>query len=104
MLKSEQSIAVELSTMEQRGVEALCTLEHIDRPKLIQELVEEGLRERLTRLYDEGKLTAGRAAEILGITPKEFMQLLDNKGILLKWDYESISEYLNELTPLQENP
>jgi predicted HTH domain antitoxin len=41
-----------------------------------------------------GKLTAGRAAEILGVRLREFLELLEREGVPVNWDSESVREYL----------
>ena len=96
MVQDEKSIVVtvRLSKRNLRRVEAVQALENIDRSTLVKELIEDGLRYRVVRLYEKGKLSAGRGAEILGISLREFLELLEHESIMVNWDSESIKEYL----------
>ncbi len=106
MTGSEESTAVTitLSAVVLRGVGAVCALEHIDRAKLLKELIEEGLCDRTIRLYETGKITASRGAEILGVSLREFMELLENRFICLTWDFEGVKEYLKGSCKIVEAP
>jgi predicted HTH domain antitoxin len=75
-------------------VEAVRVLEDVDRSTLIKEFIEDGLRRRVVDNYRRGKLTAGRAAEILGISLREFFEILEREGVPVNWDSESVKEYL----------
>jgi len=77
-----------------KRVEAVRVLENVDRSTLIKEFIEDGLRRRVIRLYQRGKLTAGRAAEILEIPLREFLEILEREDVPVNWDSESIKEYL----------
>ncbi|MBC7129885.1 UPF0175 family protein [Candidatus Bathyarchaeota archaeon] len=61
---------------------------------MIKEFIEEGLRRRIVDLYKKGTLTAGRAAEIAGVSLREFLEILEREGVPVNWDSESIREYL----------
>ena len=93
---SEKSavITVRLSRRDLERVEAVRALENVDRSTLIKEFVENGLRLRIISLYQTGRLTAGRASEILGISLREFLEMLERGGIPVEWDSESVKEYL----------
>ena len=56
--------------------------------------MEDGLRERVVRLYGKGRLSAGRGAEILGISLREFLKLLEHECVAVNWDSEGIKEFL----------
>jgi predicted HTH domain antitoxin len=75
-------------------VEAVRILEDVDRSTLIKEFIADGLRRRLVDYYQRGKLTAGRVAEILGISLREFLEILEREGVPVNWDSESVKEYL----------
>ena len=92
--KANTVVTIALSAVVLRGVGAVCALENIDRAKLLKELIQEGLCDRTIRLYETGKITASRGAEILGISLREFMELLENRFICLNWDSEGVKEYL----------
>jgi len=73
-----------------KRVEAVRTLENVDRSTLIKE----GLRRRVISLYQRGKISAGRAAEILGFSLREFLEMLEREGVPVNWDSKSVKEYL----------
>jgi len=93
---SEKStvVTVRLSSRDLKRVEAVRVLENVNRSTLIKEFIEDGLRRRVIRLYQSGKLTAGRAAEILEIPLREFLEILEREDVPVNWDSESIKEYL----------
>ena len=92
---SEKSvITVRLSRRDLERVEAVRALEKLDRSTLLKEFIEDGLRRRVIHLYQGGRLTAGRAAEILGISLREFLEMLEREGVPVNWDSESVKEYL----------
>jgi predicted HTH domain antitoxin len=87
-------VTVRLSKRDLERVEALRRIEDVDRSTLIKEFIEDGMRRRIVDLYRRGKLTAGRAAEILGVSLREFLELLEREGVSVNWDSEGIREYL----------
>lgn len=94
MAEKSAVVTVRLSKRDLARVEALRVLEGVDRSTLIKEFIEDGLRRRVVNLYERGKLTAGRAAEILGVSLREFLELLEREGVPVNWDSEGIREYL----------
>jgi predicted HTH domain antitoxin len=42
--------------------------------------------------YSDGKISEGRAAEILGISLREWYDLLERKGVPIKWDDNAFSD------------
>jgi predicted HTH domain antitoxin len=95
---SKQSlvITVRLSKRDLERVEAVRSLENVDRSTLLKEFIQDGLRRRVVRLYEKGKLTAGRAAEILDISLREFLETLEKEGVPVNWDSAVFREYLRE--------
>jgi predicted HTH domain antitoxin len=87
-------VTVRLSKRDLNRIETLRAIENIDRSTLIKEFIEDGLRRRVVNLYQKGKLTAGYAAEILGIPLREFLEILEREGIPVNWDSEGVKEYL----------
>lgn len=87
-------VTVRLSKRDLERVEALRVLEDVDRSTLIKEFIEDGLCRRVVALYQKGKLTAGRAAEVLGVSLREFLEMLEREGVPVNWDSESVREYL----------
>ena len=47
------------------------------------------LQQEVLRQYSTGKISAGRGAEILGISLREFLDLLEREGIAINWDSEA---------------
>jgi len=94
MMEKSAVVTVRLSKRDLERVEAVRVLEDVDRSTLIKEFIEDGLRRRVVDNYRRGKLTAGRAAEILGISLREFFEILEREGVPVNWDSESVKEYL----------
>ena len=78
MIEDEKStvVTVRLSKRNLRKVEAVRALENVDRSTLFKEFIENGLQERVVHLYEKGKISSGRGSEILGISLREFLELL----------------------------
>jgi len=87
-------VTVRLSGRDLERVEAVRTLENVDRSTLLKEFIEDGLRRRIIHLYQKGILTVGRAAEILEVSLRQFLEILELEGVPVNWDSESIKEYL----------
>lgn len=94
MLGKSTVITVRLSRRDLERVEAVRDLENVNRSTLLKEFIEDGLRRRVTRLYRKERLTARRAAEILGIPLREFLEMLEREGVPVNWDSEIVKEYL----------
>jgi predicted HTH domain antitoxin len=87
-------VTLRLSKRNLGRVEAVQALEKVDRSTLFKEFIEDGLRDRVIKLYVNGKLSAGRGAEILGVSLREFLELLEKKSVAVNWDSEAIKAYL----------
>jgi len=94
VVEKSSVVTVRLSRRDLKRLEAVRALEKVDRSTLFKEFIEDGLRHRVVRLYDEGKLSAGRGAEILGVSLREFLELLEREGVAVHWDSEGVKEYL----------
>ncbi|MEM3088091.1 MAG: UPF0175 family protein [Candidatus Bathyarchaeia archaeon] len=94
MTEKSAVVTVRLSKRDLERVEALRVVEDVDRSTLIKEFIEDGLHRRVVDLYRKGKVTAGRAAEILGVSLREFLEILEREGVPVNWDSEGIHEYL----------
>lgn len=94
MSEKSSVVTLRLSKRDLHRIEALRSLEKADRSTLFKEFIEDGLRKRAVTLYSEGKLSAGRAAEILDISLREFLELLEQECVPVNWDSASIKEYL----------
>ena len=47
------------------------------------------LQQEVLRQYSTGKISAGRGAEILGISLREFLDLLERKSVAINWDSDA---------------
>jgi predicted HTH domain antitoxin len=93
---SEQSniVTLRLSKRALQRLEDIRTIEKTDRSTLVKEFIEDGLRKRTVRLYNAGKLSAGRAAEILDISLREFFELLEQECVSVNWDSANVKDYM----------
>ena len=89
-------VTIRLSKRNLQRVETLRTLENVDRSTLIKEFIEDGLRQRTATLYEKGKITAGKGAEILGISLREFLELLEQKCMVVNWDSETLKTQMQQ--------
>src|SRR3989304_8821454 len=93
MVEKSSVVTLRLSRRDLKRLEAVRALEEVDRSTLFKEFIEDGLRQRVVRLYGEGKLSAGRGAEILGVSFRGFLELLEREGVAVNWDSEGVREY-----------
>jgi len=94
VLKKGAVVTIRLSRQDLRRMEAVRALEKVDRSTLLKEFIEDGLRRRVIHLYGRGRLTAGRAAEVLGVSLREFLEMLEKEGVPFNWDSEGVRDYL----------
>jgi len=94
MLEKGTVITMRLSRRNLERIEAVRAFENIDRSTLLKEFIEDGLRRRVVYMYQNGKLTATRTAEILGISLREFIEVLEKEGTPVNWDSAVIKDYL----------
>ena len=94
MVEKSSVVTLRLSRRDLRRLEAVRALEEVDRSTLFKEFIEDGLRKRVVRLYGERKLSAGRGAEILGVSLREFLELLERECEAVNWDSEGVRDYL----------
>jgi predicted HTH domain antitoxin len=94
MVEKSSVVTLRLSSRDLKRVEAVRALEKVDRSTLFKEFIEDGLRQRVIRLYGKGKISVGRGAEILGVSLREFMEFLERERVPINWDSDGIKEYL----------
>jgi len=94
MTEKSAVITMRLSRQELERIEALRALVDVDRTTLLKDFINDGLRRRVVQIYEKGKLTAFKAAEILNISLREFLEVLEKEGIPINWDWDSTREYL----------
>jgi predicted HTH domain antitoxin len=87
-------VTVRLSPPDLERIEAVRTIEKVDRATLLRDFIEDGLRRRVIDIYRDGKLTASRSAEVLGVSLREFLEMLEGEGVPVNWDAESVKSYM----------
>jgi predicted HTH domain antitoxin len=86
-------VTVRLSRRDLERIEAVRTLETVERSALLKEFIEDRLSRRVVGFYQDGKLTSGRAAEILGVTLREFLEVLEKAGVPVNWDSDGARSF-----------
>lgn len=94
--KMTSIVTVRLSKPDLKRIEELRRVENVDRSTLIKMFIDEGVRKRVVDLYRQEKLTVGRAAEILGVSLREFLEILEKEGVPVNWDIAGIREYMRD--------
>ena len=94
MSEKSNVVTLRLSKRALQRLEAIRTIEKTDRSTLFKEFIEDGLRKKTIKLYSAGKLSAGRAAEILDISLREFFELLEQESISVNWNSANVKEYM----------
>ena len=88
-------ITMRVSPQDLERIETVRALENVDRTTLLQEFIEDGLRRRVIRLYQNGGVTAMKASEILGMSLRNFLEILEKEGIPVDWDSAAKKDYLS---------
>lgn len=73
---------------------AVQTLTDVDRTTLLRDFIDDGLVKRVLESYQEGKISVQRAADILDISLREFLGLLEKNGLPVSWDNVSVHDYM----------
>lgn len=94
MTEKTAVITLRLSPQELEKIEAIRSIQKVSRTSLIRDFIEDGLHRRVIDIYNDGKLTATKAAEILGISLREFLEILERTGTPVNWDSEIVKEYV----------
>jgi predicted HTH domain antitoxin len=94
MAQKTTIVTLRLSPREARRVSAVQALMDLDRTTLLRDFIDDGLRKRVLEFYREGKITVQRAADILGISLREFLGLLEKNGLPINWDSDSVHDYM----------
>jgi predicted HTH domain antitoxin len=94
MTEKNAVVTVRLSLPDLERIEAVRSIEKVDRATLLRDFIEDGLRRRVIDIYRDGKLTASRSAEVLGVSLREFLEMLEVEGVPVNWDAESVKSYM----------
>ena len=73
---------------------AVQSLTDVDRTTLLRDFIDDGLRKRVLESYREGKISVQRAADILDISLREFLSLLEKNGFPINWNSDSVHDYM----------
>lgn len=75
---------------------AVQELTRLDKATLLRDFIEDGLRRRVLGSYREGQITVQRAADILDISLREFLSLLEKNRLVINWDSDVIRDYMTK--------
>lgn len=77
-------------------IDMLAAVFHMDRSAVIRSIIDIGVRQKLIEYslnqYMQKKVSMGKAAEIAGISIREMLDILNEKGIPLHISQKSILE------------
>jgi len=62
----------------------------------LRDFIEDGMRRRVMESYRESQITAQRAADVLDISLREFLSLLEKSGVAVSWDSDLIRDYMTK--------
>jgi len=96
MAQKTTILTVRLSSKDAERIGAVQTLMEADRATLLREFIQDGLRKRVLEAYRGGKVTSHRAAEILGVSLRQFLDLLEKNGLEINWDSRVIRDYMRK--------
>jgi predicted HTH domain antitoxin len=94
MAQKTETVTLRLSPREARLVSAVQALTHLDKATLLRDFIEDGMRRSVLEFYKEGHITAQRAANVLDISLREFLSLLEKNGLPVNWDSDLTREYM----------
>jgi hypothetical protein len=96
MAQKTTIVTVRLSAREARRVVAVQQLTKLDKATLLRDFIEDGLRKRVLESYRTGGITAQGAAEVLDVSLREFLSLLEKQGVPVNWDGNLVREYMTK--------
>ena len=96
MAQKTEIVTLRLSPREAKRVSAVQALTHLDKATLLRDFIEDGMRRRVLESYGEGQITAQRAADVLDISLREFLSLLEKNGLPVNWDSDLIRDYMTK--------
>ena len=90
------------------GIEILSKEFHTNRTEIVKELIREGLelkmKKRALELYANRKVTLQKAAEIMGISIWEMLDVLRREEFHLDYGLEELEEDLEPILKLKLKP
>jgi predicted HTH domain antitoxin len=98
MVQKTRIVTLRLSAREAKRVAAVQELTHLDKATLLRDFIEDGLRNRVLASYRDGAVTAQVAADILDVSLREFLSLLEKDGIPVTWNSDAVHDYMTKLS------
>jgi predicted HTH domain antitoxin len=100
-MPATSTVSTRLNDAEVALIQSLAELEGCDRATLIKTLLRNGLehlrRERAVDAYRQEKVTLSRAAELAGLSPWDFLALMESAKVDLHYD---VSDFRDDLSRL----
>ena len=96
MAQKTAVVTLRLSAKDARRINSVQALTKADKATLLREFIEDGLRKRVLESYRDAKITSQRAAEILEIPLREFLDLLEKSGLEINWDAGVVRDYMKK--------
>lgn len=97
-MSESETICLRLSKETAKKLREIANKEKKDRSTLIREILEEGIEEKnieyAITLYQKGRITSWKAAQLANISLWNFYKLLTEKGILLQYSQQNLEEDL----------
>jgi predicted HTH domain antitoxin len=98
-MSETETICLRLPKETARKLREIANKEEKDRSTLIREIIEEGIEEKnienTIELYQKGRITGWKAAQLANISLWNFYKLLTEKGILLQYSQQDLENDLN---------
>jgi hypothetical protein len=94
MAQKTTIVTLRLSPREAKRVKAVQELTHLDKATLLRDFIDDGLRKRVLESYKDNQITAQTAADVLDISLREFLNLLEKNGVAINWDRDVVRDYM----------
>jgi predicted HTH domain antitoxin len=90
------TITTRVSEDLEKKIEKISHIEHLDKSAVIRRLlsnaVQEWLIDHVLMQYQQGKITIGRAARMVGIPLREMIAIASKKGIPFQYSLDDLRE------------
>ena len=97
-MSESETICLRLSKETAKKLREIANTEEKDRSTLIREILEDGIEEKnmqyAIELYQKGRITGWKAAQLANTSLWNFYELLAEKGILLQYSQHDLEEDL----------
>lgn len=97
----EEAVTALLDNDTLKGIEILSKEYNMDRTMVINDLIREGLRSKIKKraleLYTSRKITLQKAAEMIGVSIWEMLEIIKKEDIHIDYGIEELKEDLEPL-------